>query len=366
MTTESKKDFLDVFAKDVDLDHVMSVTKPSALLVEAHALSARIEDEGAQLLVRSKNGAERPLPARVLNNLLLSLEKVYEIDDDLDLIDVAGRIKRNKRSLTIWADTLRRKFVRESGKIETLQAYISRLEMYSISFHDARFMYFMGRCFEDSAGKAEIDSLLSMLVPQPAFIPVTSEKGDVLTASTAFDTTSLFSTVEQLAATDDYVFCDDLGDEWADHITLNSAEACIAFIHSKHGAESNSASNLHDVVSQGIKNLGNMFFDGEQLSTKYKSKWSNKYSGTKIDRRRKGDARALKRTADAMTSNYRLHRKCILACTFLSKRAVSRDFEKIKRGEKVRGNISQMFWIISSFAHAAKDMSVIPIIYCRP
>ncbi|TOJ01974.1 hypothetical protein CGI47_24710, partial [Vibrio parahaemolyticus] len=89
----------------------------------------------------------------------------------------------------------------------------------------------------------------------------TSEKGTFVSDQTAFAEGSMFHFVENLHEGDDYVFCDDLGIEWADHITFNLNEGSIAFIHSKHGDETTSASKLHDVVGQGIKNLGNMFFD---------------------------------------------------------------------------------------------------------
>jgi hypothetical protein len=67
-----------------------------------------------------------------------------------------------------------------------------------------------------------------------------------------------------------------------------------------------------------------------------------------------------------MLGNYRLERQCILACDFLSKAAVTEEFRKLKRGLPVRGHVMQLLWIISSFVHAAKEMSVTPKIYCLP
>jgi hypothetical protein len=66
-----------------------------------------------------------------------------------------------------------------------------------------------------------------------------------------------------------------------------------------------------------------------------------------------------------LQADFRLHRKCILACSFLSKTEVSAEFSKIKSGQRVPGHVIQLLWIISSFAHAAKDANVIPLIYCR-
>ncbi|NUE94453.1 hypothetical protein HUN10_16355, partial [Acinetobacter seifertii] len=166
-----------------------------------------------------------------------------------------------------------------------------------------------------------------------------------------------------------YIFCDDLGDEWADHITFNLTDLSISFIHSKHGDISTSASNLHDVVGQGIKNLGNMFFSKDQIMKKLTNSLINKKykSGkgiqTQIDRVRK-PVLNFESDIDLLLKSHKLHRNCILSCSFISKSDVVTEFNKLKNGQSVRGNIVQLLWILSSFSHAAKEANVIPIIYC--
>ncbi len=177
----------------------------------------------------------------------------------------------------------------------------------------------------------------------------------------------MFGFVEAIHADDDYIFCDDLGDEWADHITLNLSDSSISFIHSKQGEVSTSASNLHDVVGQGIKNLGNMYFSKAEIVLKIASLDSQYKSGsgvqTQINRIRKSTPN-FNGDIDLLLKNHKLHRKCILSCSFLSKNQIENEFNKLKRGERVRGNIVQLLWILSSFSHAAKEANVIPIIYC--
>jgi hypothetical protein len=230
-------------------------------------------------------------------------------------------------------------------------------------------MYFMGRCFEDASGISEIDSILEILEPKSELNTVTSEKGDFVAASTTFSDGSIFFAIEAVHSKDDYIFCDDLGGEWADHISLNRTESCISFVHSKHGDTSTSASNLHEVVGQAIKNLGNMLFSQDQIKKKILNKLSETYNidgvRTSITRTRKGDCAAIDGYLQDILHDYKLHRKCILACSFLSKADIINEFNKIKAGTKVRGNVTQLLWIISSFAHAAKDANIIPIIYCR-
>jgi hypothetical protein len=228
-------------------------------------------------------------------------------------------------------------------------------------------MYFMDNCFEDRSGISEIDSILEMLYPHNDIETVVSEKGSFTTTQTSFENSSMFGFVEDLHTNDDYIFCDDLGDEWADHLTLNLSDSSISFIHSKQGNISTSASNLHDVVGQGIKNLGNMFFSKDEILQKIVSLTSYYKSGngvqTQINRIRKTTPN-FNGDIDLLFKNHKLHRKCILSCSFLSKNQVANEFSKLQKGESVRGNIVQLLWILSSFSHAAKEANVIPIIYC--
>jgi hypothetical protein len=67
-----------------------------------------------------------------------------------------------------------------------------------------------------------------------------------------------------------------------------------------------------------------------------------------------------------LLKDFKLNRSCILSCSFLSKKNIEKEFNKIKSGKNVGGHITQLLWIISSFAHAVRDMNVRPIIYCKP
>lgn len=95
------------------------------------------------------------------------------------------------------------------------------------------------------------------------------------------------------------------------------------------------------------------------LSTQYKGGGVQ----TQINRIRKTTPN-FETDLELLLKNHKLHRKCILSCGFLSKADIASEFSKLKSGLKVRGNIVQLLWILSSFSHAAKDANVIPIIYC--
>lgn len=253
-----------------------------------------------------------------------------------------------------------------NGKDISLQRYIINNGYYSICFDNPKYMYFRHECFEDSSGISEIDSILEILNPKSELVGAQAEKGSVHDGSTDFEVNSLFKLAEGIHEADDYIFCDDLGDEWADLISFNKDDSCISFMHAKHGEESTSASNLHIVVGQGIKNLGNMYFQKDNFMRKYQGKLSKKYGNSQIERTRKGDSLALDEYLKNLLADYKLHRKCVLVCSFISKESIVEAFTSVKNGGSVHGHVIQLLWIISSFAHAAKDMNIIPIIYCKP
>ncbi len=372
LANASDNEFLEAFAKKVELEDVLDITAPNALLIESTQLSERIEKDQLTIKYRTKRGKTITISNRVKQKLYLELEKTYEINTNYEIIGHAidAKIRRNPRTLTLQSKKLSNFKIIESGKEITLQRYIVKNGFYSITFSDPKYMYFMGACFQDSSGISEINSILDILQPINDMTKITSEKGHFLPDQESFEVGSMFELVERIHQRDDYILCDDLGIEWADHIMFNMDEACISFIHSKHGDETTSASKLHDVVGQGIKNLGNMFFTKQQFIQKVEDKFSKSYSNsgvqTQIQRIRKGNMTNVEADIESLLKNYQLHRKCILCCSFMSKSSIEAEFRKIQGGQSAPGHITQLLWIISSFAHAVRDMNAIPIIYCVP
>ena len=368
------KDFLNSFAKQKDLSEVLSSTVPNALLIESTSLYEKLQSEGALLKYKFPDGTDCILNEIQVNRLLRKLEKVYEIKPDLTIQAPLGKakIRKNNKTLTIDSTVLKKIKVSYNSKDITLQSFIFKNGFYSITFTDPCYMYFMGNCFEDSSGMSEINSILEMLIPKANIKNVSSEKGLLLKGMDKFSNDSMFDVVENIHSGDDYIFCDDLGNEWADHITFNKAESCICFIHSKHGNKSTSASKLHDVVGQGIKNLGYMYFNTTNFTAKIKNKLNKNYIGvykkqsipTKIKKIRKGDVKNIKKYLDDLFKDVKLHRKCILSCSFLSKKEIEREFINLRRKKPVKPHVIQLLWILSSFSHAVKEANAVPVIYC--
>ncbi|ENW03396.1 hypothetical protein [Acinetobacter beijerinckii] len=384
-----ENEFLQIFAKKVLLNDVLSSCNPAALLIDVSAIEERIEDGIISLKYERKrkekiNGKTKrvkkviDVPNVISDKLFLQLGAVYEIDSNLDIVSLeeSTKINRNKKTLSIYSKLLRNFKIEENGKLESLLNYINKNGLFCLTFDNPRYMYCMESCFEDVTGVSEIDSILAMLYPQNNIKQVTSEKGEFSTIQEAFTPDSMFNFVEMIHSNNDYIFCDDLGDEWADHLTIDLKDFSINFIHSKYSNdETNSASRLQDVVGQGIKNLGNMHFSSQQILNKYSTTFADSYKSgkgangkgkgvqTKISRIRK-DAGNFKQDIDLILKNPKLHRKCILSCNFISKSNIEKELRKLQQGHKVGGHITQWLWILSSFSHAAKDAGVFPMIYC--
>ena len=105
----------------------------------------------------------------------------------------------------------------------------------------------------------DIEAIKSTLIRVPALNTSSSEKGDNYTINdTEFHENCVFKIVEDKFATSTCLVCDDLGNEWADHIAIKGDT--ISFIHSKSnnmaGKTSLSASNFQDAIGQALKNIG--------------------------------------------------------------------------------------------------------------
>jgi hypothetical protein len=366
LASERNRDtaFISTFARSVELVEALKNARPNAVLIDAGALAERLEHY--PMGYTKRDGVIVVLPERMLSAVLRALERVYEIDEDHRIVGVSARLRINKSTLTFFSRALARLRLYEDAHWITLQRFIISNNLYTITFTEPKFAYTAGTCFEDQSGIAEIPTIKALFEPLQSLCGATSEKGDIAGDSQSFSDSSVFALVEARHHVDDVLICDDLGDEWADHIALNATEFSITFIHSKHGDESTSASKLHDVVGQAIKNLGNMTFDIDRFMARYRDKWSANYVNSKIRRLRRGDGRRVHAQVKSILESPKLHKKCVIACSFISKRAMTQTLNRVERRERVPGHVYQLLWILSSYAHAVRDAGAFPVIYCKP
>ena len=389
-----KKNFLDQFAQPIELKEVLNESEPMAILIETDLIYERLgisksyDSNVSPIYYKKLDGTNVVVSEKVLKYLYQYLGRVYPIENNMLKINdikilkkyfpkgASANIKINNKSISIQCGILSRFSIHDNGKHVTLVSLINESKGYSICFSDPQYMYYAGNCFKSSIGKANIDAALKIFEIKPALTNVNCEKGlSFAPTQSAFDANSIFGVVESifLAENDDYIFCDDLGNEWADHICLNLTKKRIAFIHSKFNSDiSNSASRLHDVISQAVKNLGNMFFTKEAFKKKLKNHHAAFYKQdhvtTQIATIRKPTTPditdMLTKIEEELLAGYDTRRVCVLSCSFLSLGEIKISFKKILDGDRVEGHKLQLFWLIMSFIHSAKEMNVEPKIFC--
>lgn len=365
--TRVNKSFFSTFAQRISLEEVLKHARPASILFERASIEEHLAAEKIDLWY-SRQGKYQKLKPRSLKRILGSLDVAFEVDEHSKIVGTRNStLKVNKKTISPHTTALKRLKIKDGKEYITLQSWITDNGYFIVSFDKPEYIYIKKSCFQDRAGRSEVDSILKCLYPQQSFTSATSEKGDPASTDKAFGTDCLFHKVEQIHSADDYIFCDDLGNEWADHVTVNIKNACVSFIHSKHAkTSSNSASALHEVVGQAVKNLGSMHFNFASFSSKVNNKFKKTYGNTQIQRTRRGNSAQINSDIKDLLADHRLHRKCIVACTSLSKQGVEAEFEKMKRGVSVKGNVTQLFWILSSFIHSTQGSSSVPIVYCRP
>lgn len=342
--------FLSNFAKKIELNNLPKEVIPNSLMIESLRLSELIQKRNSDIFYKEDNGTFTALDNLQKDKLFSKIENIFHIESGCSIKKtytiIRGKINRNtkdrininKKSITFSIALLKNMYIDENGEKINLNKFIIEHKLYSITFTNFKYMYFMGACFEDTSGTTEVSQILNILQPISNMSQITSEKGTEFLRSNSvnFHKTSMFNLIENIhkkSEKDDYILCDDLGNEWADHITFNSRLSRICFIHSKHGKKSKSASNLHDVVGQGIKNLGNMFFDTNQIwNMKFMNNQQKNFfsfynldkKNTKINRLRYGDSnpKIIQDYLDNLLEKRDLYRQCILSCSFISKNAV--------------------------------------------
>lgn len=253
------------------------------------------------------------------------------------------------------------------GRYLSVKSLINTLHCFIVCFSDFSYVYASGKLYRNSEIEKDFDSILAVLEPVGAISTVASEKGDGYSEqSTEFTANSLFHVVEnELYNTADILLCDDMGNEWADHIAISND--AISFIHSKCKDKAGlSASNFQDAIGQAIKNIGNMNPNMNALRSKIDSMrgtWKN----TRIQKCRKGNVDDIEGKYLKLMSNPNKKREVCLAVNFLSKQSLATAFYNIKNHIpfQQKNSVVQLAWILNGFISTCKEADLNCKIYCK-
>lgn len=371
--------FLDVFAKAIDYEVNKDDLVPISILFNLRKLHEDLESGKAQVCEYRIGVQKRIIPWK---NILSSLKNVLDIETVYAGITPLYFLKNkfandiklnlNKKSITVYSEKASNMFiVFDNGKEINFLKYFNYHNDFIINFEDLSLVYTNRKLFQDSKLINYIDSFIEAFDGQTKMNSVSSEKGSFTNTSVNFSTDSIFNFVENdIINTTDFSFLDDLGNEWADYISLK--ENTLNFIHAKHGDSLFSASSFHDIVGQALKNIANMIPSNEQLDDKA-IHWSKKFkimnTDTQIERLRTGS-----NITDAINSykklllNPNLKREITLVLNFISKSDLYDRLNKLKSNTPFteKNQVIQILWLLSSLINSCQENGIGVHIICKP
>lgn len=255
----------------------------------------------------------------------------------------------------------------------SLERLINKYGLFNIYFDNNDITYTQGGLYKNHNLLNNYEQLLGILRPINGLNNSTIEKirngnRNSFQGVSSWAPNSMFQIVENTFMHQyDFFICDDMDDEWADHIGISKNK--ISFFVEKCDDSKYSASKFQEVVGQALKNIGNMTpldaaidnkkakWDGVHTTSTIQ-RWINKRAGTSID------------NAIQMWKNNRTNPMCekemCLVVNFIAIDDFRSDLQNINILDTQRkATAFQRIWILSSFINACIEAGVTPIIYCR-
>lgn len=367
-----KETFFSNFAYPIKWSDFSGDLKPCSVLINIQELKTYLSQINMQNIYLKQKDNEIDVTDifyRLINNLSNVLE-LKKIDNDIfQAVGTLGNLylSKNNKSITLrargWLDSI---YVHTTdGGSTKLIALINYMQSFIVSFEQCEYTYYGRRLYRDNKLLGNIDSLLSVFEPKVELVNTTSEKGVLTSNKFFFDDNCIFSFVENEYSDSISLICDDLGNEWADHISIQKNR--ISFIHSKHKEKGLSATNFQDVICQALKNIGNMNPSKEQLEAK-SSSFKNNYSGSKIEKNRKGTIEEFIENFTVINRNPNTIKEVCLAIDFISLAELQLALDNLKNNIsfKQRNSTVQLLWLINSFISSCKDAGLHCRIFCQP
>lgn len=371
------KTFLAEFCTAVPLSELPSGTTPNAVLFDLSDLRSIWEDSPGdfEFSVMHSPRADRGhvFSEQSILSLFALAEQVFQIEGD-DIVytsprnksHIVGGIRMNKNTIGVRSQLLDQIVIRYRGDEKKLSTYLNQENKFLITFSEPAYAYAERQLFRDLNLINSIDGLLRIFEPKGALASVTSEKA---VGQSEFGTDGIFRFVEDsVVSTNAYLVCDDLGDEWADYIAVDTTSnpPRLQFLHCKHKTESSSASDLQEPIGQAVKNLSRMSLGSTEFNEKADNKWNRNYSTTHIARIRRGKSvLEVKEAFGSVLGDPNTERSVVLILSSISLKHVRDEFALLK-ASNARPHVSQLLWLLSWFVSACREHGVRPHIICQP
>jgi hypothetical protein len=371
--TKNESEFLSNFAAPICLNDILDGGhKVVAIFLDLSEIEGKVRDG---IVVLNKSDGSQ-FSTKEINLFFNHLKSPILVEHNLlktKGVTLAGRISYSKNLITIRNEILDGIILTEDGRPSyTLGSFINKSKPFSAVFDSPNYSYYSRSCFEDKHLLNNIQSILNIFDDSYDFSSVNSEKEKPHAISlTRFPVKSLFRKVEDnYCINHNVIICDDMNDEWADHIAIDSKSTIpsISFVHSKFTKKDTSgASAFHDVVAQALKNIGRTQAEKKVFKEKYDSKWCENYENTNINRVNASQKWIdIERALDVVYQNPNSIKKIVLATPFISKSNLLLELNKLSRGQKCKAHYVQLIWLINTFMSSCKDFGVQAHVLCKP
>ncbi|RLA83539.1 MAG: hypothetical protein DRG78_04050 [Epsilonproteobacteria bacterium] len=387
----SKKDsFLNVFAKQVEIEQILEgKLKPIGILLNLHVLEHIISestDDNIGLFIKSADGNFTEMPLSNRKKLFSQFRKSLVIDYDSKSKGYKVHTEDYSILISILIDKLRISIPElkkcylysiENGPIRSLESFINKEQNFTVVFDHIEYIYTLKQLFLKQDITQNMDYFYDIMFTEDKLLDCTGEKyiqgSSIQQSDTKFQENTLLNVVENnIWDKNGHLICDDLGDEWADHISFrNSKDKDIApeinFYISKHGDDTTGASKFHDVIGQALKNIGNIKGSNELFKLKIDGWKKSNYAKTNITKLRSdGNWNIVEKDVKEIIDNVLTVRSIYLVVSFLSKQRFIEEVKQFNSGTKKLKHIPQLIWFMLSFINSAKDNKIQPYIICKP
>jgi hypothetical protein len=388
--SDAESEFINGFANPINLKDIMDDSSPIGILFHFYKLENEIENGIRDLYYFDQNSQPHKLENDDLKKLFITLRKIFHIEhvsDSIYKIQLKGRkfgeLKINNKSISLKNSQIEKVYLDNQGQ-ESILKFINENKNYTIIFDKPKYAYIGKYAFSDKQllTQMNINKILSICETNNNLLnggDIDSEKckpGKNATLAqknhfnslNRFPSNSLFYRVEE-NFNNGILICDDMGNEWADHIYID--ENSISFIHSKFVKKDKySASAMHEVVSQALKNIGRVNASIKDYEIKYNDKWCKNYESTNICRLRKdgnifNSFSEIKDLLERVYSKTNSKKRIYLATPFFSKNSLDNKLQRMLTSSIPNSHLIQLVWLLSSFISSCQDYGIEPYILCK-
>jgi len=234
LTNASK--FISEFAAPITLSDIQKKKiEPTAIFINLDELDETIRGGDGTSKLRINDGStERDCTSEEISRLFNIFKHSISISSSKKLhlkgAELPAKITLNKKQVTFYSGVCEKISVEIKGEPPiSLSKYINNTKPISIMFNSPEYAYFGRSCFQDKRLIPSLTSILSIFDEKYDFTGVNSEKEKQHKKGvkpfpdniSEFPVASLFRKIEDnYCKAPGITICDDMNDEWADHIYL--------------------------------------------------------------------------------------------------------------------------------------------------